>query len=544
MWYDIHRKAFATQIFKKGAYPVFLSPSFNQRKMLLENIVLRDRGDNKEGDPAKRSAETDGGSSPSARKLGPGSTWSLSPFTFLFRRKGYFIFYHSLHLNKIFGDERLAKLYRMGKSGQFLGGEALKEVLATADGEDTTDDLTLLIDGGFLIPGGIDPFLPLFKKQGECRLSRPHVGLLYLLLTNNCNLRCGYCSIESLERKPHSFMYHSMTSEMARRGADLFFDVLDPQVREPRVFYYGGEPLLNWSVFHDSLAYIREKEGRGVTDGRKVDISLVCNGTLVTEENVKVMKELSLSASVSLDGLKHHHDMMRVQREGLGSWEDSLRGYFLIRKYSGRCGISCTLGPHNIDDIEEVAEFFAAQLECRGLGFNIMKGLPAGNTVEVSAETVTRQIIKAYQIFRRYGIYEDRIMRKVSAFVTEEPWIHDCGGYGGQIALCADGALGPCHIAADDHRFCWGHLDEPGIKDLILHGELMRDFCRRSPILMKECYDCVGLGICGGGCAEEAFVKYGDIFALDRNFCIHCKTLIEWMCDDLAVKLKTSGELP
>ncbi|MHC9544579.1 MAG: radical SAM protein [Vulcanimicrobiota bacterium] len=522
---------------------MFVSPSFNQRKMLLGNIELRDRGSTKGGRSPGRSAERDRCSTQAGSEQGLGTAWRLSPFTFLFRRKDYSVFYHSLGLNKIFGDERLAKLHEMGKSGQLHGTEAWKEVLASPDGRDVSGDLSLLIDGRFLIPEGVDPFLPLAGKQGQCSLKKPHIGLLYLLITNECNLRCGYCSIESPVRKPQSFIYHSMTAEMARRGVDLFFEVLNPSAREPRVFYYGGEPLLNWIVFQDSLSYIREKEEKGVTQGRKMDISLVCNGTLVTEENVKVMKALSLSASVSLDGMKHHHDLMRVFRRGGGSWEDSLRGYFLIRKYTGRCGVSCTVGPHNLDDIEVVAEFFATRLECRGLGFNIMKGLPSGNSVEVSAEMVTRQLIKAYQVFRRYGIYEDRIMRKVSAFVNEEPWIHDCGGYGGQIALCADGVLGPCHIAADDHRFCWGHLDDRDIRDRILHSELTHDFCRRSPVTMKECFDCVGLGICGGGCAEEAYVKHGDIFALDRNFCIHCKTLIEWMCDDLAVKLRTSGEL-
>lgn len=510
--------------------------------MLLENIVLRDRGNNKGGQSPGRSAERDRSSAQVGSDRDLHAAWRLSPFTFLFRRKGYCAFYHSLRLNKIFGDERLTKLYRMGKSGSIYGTEAWREALAAPDGRDVSDDLSLLIDGGFLIPEDIDPFLPLIRKQGDSNLRNPHIGLLYLLLTDQCNLRCCYCSIENPERKPQSFTYHSMTAEMARQGVDLFFEVLSPNVREPRVFYYGGEPLLNRSVFNDSLSYIREKEEKGVTEGRKVEISMVCNGTLVTEENVKVMKELSLSASVSLDGMKHHHDLMRVLRGGGGSWEDSIRGYFLIRKYTGRCGISCTLGPHNIDDIEEVAEFFATRLECRGLGFNIMKGLPAGNSLEVSAEKVTGQIIKAYQVFRRYGIYEDRIMRKVSAFVAEVPWIHDCGGYGGQIALCADGILGPCHIAADDHRFLWGHLNDRDIKDRILHSELTSDFCRRSPVTMKECFDCVGLGICGGGCAEEAYVKHGDIFKLDSNFCIHCKALIQWMCDDLAVKLRRTGE--
>ena len=516
----------------KRGLPVLISPTLEQRKALLGNISLRDRGN------GRRSASGRG------RDPGPlksGRTWRLSPFAFLFSGKGYSALYHSLGLNKIFGGRRLAKLHAMGKSGQYFPAGAWRDLLGKGGESDSERELSMLVDGGFLVPEGENPLLPLTARQGQCRLRKPHIGLLYLLITNDCNLRCGYCSIESLQRKPSSFRYHLMQPETARRGIDLFFDLLEPGVKEPRVFYYGGEPLLNTGVFLDSASYIRERERGGAAQCRKTDISMVCNGTLVTEQNAAAMKELSISASVSLDGLKHHHDGMRLRRDGAGSWEDSIRGYFLIRKHTGRCGISCTLGPHNIGAIEELAEFFATKLECRGLGFNIMKGLPAGNDLEVPVNDVTMQIIRAYEVFRRYGIYEDRIMRKISSFVLEEPWIHDCGGYGGQIALCADGVMGPCHVAADDHRFCWGSLDDPGIRESILNGGLTLDFCRRSPLTMKECFDCVGLGICGGGCAEEAFIKHGDIFALDGSFCVHCKTLLRWMFDDMASKLKASG---
>jgi uncharacterized protein len=177
------------------------------------------------------------------------------------------------------------------------------------------------------------------------------------------------------------------------------------------------------------------------------------------------------------------------------------------------------------------------------MGFNILKGLPPGSSVEVPAGKITEQLVKAYRIFRRYGIYEDRMMRKVRSFVNEEPWIHDCGGYGGQVAMCADGAVGPCHIAADDHRFLWGSIDRENLVQEILEGEMTRQWCARSPIIMEACRDCIAIGICGGGCAEEAFMKTGDIGHLDEAFCAHCKTILEWMFDDLAEKLKLAGDL-
>jgi uncharacterized protein len=467
-----------------------------------------------------------------------------SPFAFLIKKRHYSVLYHSLNLGKIFGDGRLARLFALGRKGRPALLEQYLQILKSEGGERAIDELELLIRHQFLVPHGVDPYAPLKARQNERRFIKPQVGLLYLLISNDCNLRCGYCTIESAGRKHGSFRYSQMTKETARSGVDLFLKVLDPHINEPRIIYYGGEPLLNPETYYDSLAYIREKEKLGLFNGMSCEVSMVCNGTLVTEEIVKRMKELSASASVSLDGLKCHHDLMRKYRDGRGSFEEALRGYSLIRKHLGGCGISCTLGPHNYNDIEEIAEFFTTRLECRGLGFNIMKGLPPGNELEVPVDKITGQLIKAYKMLRKFGIYEDRIMRKVKSFVNEEPWIYDCGGYGGQIALCADGFIGPCHIAADDHRFCWGTIDDENLKREILEGQLMRQWCGRSPLKMKECYDCIGLAICGGGCADEAYVKNGELYAMDKSFCDHCKGLVEWLCDDLAEKLIARGAIP
>ncbi len=472
----------------------------------------------------------------------------ISPFVFLLRRRGYVALYHSLSLKKLFGDETLTSLYLQGRRGSKSPpcSLPLREYLETlSEGSEPSqarEDLAMLLDLEFIVPHESDA-RDLLRDARKNRIFSGHrIGLLYLLVSNECNLRCRYCSIECLDRKPLHFNYSQMSPSLAGKGIRLFLSLLDRKVLSPQVIYYGGEPLLNWSVLRGSLEEIREMEREGLFNGAAAECSIVCNGTLVTPDIAQQMKRLSLRASVSIDGLARHHDLYRRYRDGRGSWEDSLRGYRILKDHLGECGISCTLGPHNINDIEEIAEYFASRLECRGLGFNLIKGLPEGSDLDVSSRRVTEKIIKAYEIFRRYGVYEDRITRKIRAFVDEQPWIFDCAGYGGQMAICADGVIGPCHIAAEAHRFIWGHIDEDDIAERIEGSSLTREWCRRSPLLMEECSDCIGLGICGGGCADEAFVKGGSISALDRAFCEHCRHLIGWMCDDLARRMKDSGK--
>lgn len=467
-------------------------------------------------------------------------SYCLSPFVFLYKGRNYHALYHSLNIKKVFGDERLAGIYKMGKSNRIIN---VSDLINCLGNENVRKELELLIKNGFIIPDKMDPYMPLKRKQKEKRFNQPNIGLMYLLISNECNLRCGYCSIESLERKPKTFKYSNMSKETARKGIDLFLDFVCKGMPEARFVFYGGEPMLNWETFSDSLDYINEKRKHRFLRDINLTIDAVSNGTLITDEIAKKLKKSSASIAVSIDGLELHHDRMRTYRDGKGSWKDSLRGFHILKKHLSRCGISCTLGPHNYEDIEEIVEFFATRLEISGLGFNLMRGLPPGNDIEMSGDIITRHLIKAYKILRRFGIFEDRIMRKISSFVNEEQWIHDCAGFGGQIALCADGIVGPCQVAADDHRFCWGHINDRDLRKKIKNSELTREWCRRSPINMKQCIDCVGLGICGGGCAEEAYIKHKDIYGLDDCFCEHCKELIKWMIDDMAEKLIDSGKL-
>lgn len=474
----------------------------------------------------------------------------VSPFVFLICRRGYTALYHSLSLRKVFGGRHLESVFRKSRGTaktpprSFPLREYLELISDDGDIRRAREDLAMLLDLELLVPEGLDPMEPLRRESSNRIFSRHRIGLLYLLVSNDCNLRCRYCSIECGERKPEHFIYSRMSTQTAEKGLRLFLRLLDSRVRSPQVIFYGGEPLLNWPVIEDSIHRIRDMEKEGLFNGAAVECSIVCNGTLVTPEIASQMRKLSLRASVSIDGLARHHDLYRRYRDGRGSWDEAVRGYRLLKDHLGECGISCTLGAHNLDDIEEIAEFFAGSLECRGLGFNLIKGLPAGNDLDVPSGLVTDKIIRAYGIFRRYGVYEDRITRKIRSFVDEEPWIFDCAGYGGQIALCADGVTGPCHIAADAHRFIWGHIDEEDLAGKIAEGSLTRQWCRRSPLLMQQCSDCPGLGICGGGCADEAFIKGGSIDIVDRAFCDHCLHLLGWMFDDLAAKMKESGALP
>ncbi len=50
---------------------------------------------------------------------------------------------------------------------------------------------------------------------------------------------------------------------------------------------------------------------------------------------------------------------------------------------------------------------------------------------------------------------------------------------------------------------------------------------------MEKCCYCPALGICGGGCGFNAFVRHGSIHEIDDTFCSHSLYTLEWLIWDL-----------
>ena len=76
---------------------------------------------------------------------------------------------------------------------------------------------------------------------------------------------------------------------------------LDSEDANPVVIFYGGEPLVNFPV----LVHIAERFNALRTVEKcikNVELSMVTNGLLLTEERILKLKELGVSIAISCDG--------------------------------------------------------------------------------------------------------------------------------------------------------------------------------------------------------------------------------------------------
>jgi radical SAM protein with 4Fe4S-binding SPASM domain len=286
------------------------------------------------------------------------------------------------------------------------------------------------------------------------------------------------------------------------------------------------------------MRYVRELEDRGAFK-RPVEMSLLTNGALVDGRTIRAAVETETDVSVSIDGPRRLHDAARVDINKRGTFDQAMRGFRMFRDAGLNPGVSCTLNRHNINEIDEIVDFIIGELKPPGMGFNaLLPTMGSGNPLDVSHELVARQLLVAFQRLREHGIYEDRIMRRVTPFKEQSFHFKDCMGVGGQIVITPEGSIGPCqaYLGMDEYfPLTVDALHErlPDIdSDDVYEQSLFEEWRYRFPLNMEACADCFAIAVCGGGCPYASEVNHGSIWEIDERICYQAKTTLEWMIWD------------
>lgn len=454
------------------------------------------------------------------RVLGSSEKLKISPFVKIFRKGNKIALFHTLLMKKAYGNIELEEYLKNIENGK-------------------TRDISIkkqLLENGFLVEKSFSK--ENFYNDFRIRLleQQPSIGLMYIIVTDSCNFRCKYCFIKEAEEKKH-LEYGHMSYETAREGVEFFINQIIRQGNK-RIIFYGGEPLLNYEVIKDIIEYIRERERQNAFKG-PVNIQMVTNGSLITKKMTDFFAKMRVNISVSIDGPKEIHDKMRVYRKVGGTFKDSLRGFYLLKDAGLDPGISCTICKHNVNRLAEIVEYFAKELKIKGLGFNLPNLIPGQENLDVPNEVITKNIIKAYEKCRKYGIIEDRVFnRRILPFVEERFWLTDCAGCGNQIVLLPNGAIGPCHAFLAYKKYFPSNCF---FRENLVRNPVWIEWKKRAPLNMDKCRDCAAISICGGGCAYNAHENKGSIWDLDERICYFCNKVLEWMIWDLYKKLKISN---
>lgn len=417
-----------------------------------------------------------------------------------------------------------------------LPEEEAREIARRASGEDGEDALRELGALQLFEPAGGSPrdgFVALNRLLGQDPARPVPLQSLIAHVTQDCNLRCTYCYAD------HG-LYGStdralMTPETARSYVDLLIRESGGE-RSLHFTFFGGEPLMNFPVLRDAVAYGRARAGE---TGKRIHFSMTTNGTLFDEESIRFVIENRVAVTVSLDGPPEVNDAVRIRAGGAGSYASALERLRPLLE-ARPVPVRVTLTRRSLE-VERIVDHLL------GEGFSEVGVTPAatlhpelriagrdwerlGDELEAAARRFESETLAG----ARWGFTNVKAL--VRQFHEGASRGYPCGAGAGLLAGSARGELYACHRNVNDPRFAMGSLGE-GI-DRGRQGDLLR----RVHVAEKpECDRCWLRSLCAGGCYHVGAMMGGRVSSVPIEMCDHIR---RWYLTGLKVYLTLLEERP
>lgn len=332
------------------------------------------------------------------------------------------------------------------------------------------------------------------------------VKALCLHIAHDCNLACRYCFAEEGEYKGRRAL---MSYEVGKQALDFLIQHSGNR-RNLEVDFFGGEPLMNFDVVKQLVAYGREQE---VLHDKKFRFTLTTNGILLDDDIIEFINQEMSNVVLSIDGRKEVNDFMRPARNGKGSYDVILPKFKKVAESRNQTNyyVRGTFTHHNLD-------FAADVLHLADLGFEQISVEPVVAAPEesyaIKKEDIAR-ICEEYDALAKEMIERKKKGRGFHFFhfmidLTGGPCVakrlSGCGSGTEYLAVTPWGDLYPCHQFVGTEEFLMGNVFDGVIKTDI------RDEFKLCNVYAKEkCKECFARFYCSGGCAANSFHFHGTI---------------------------------
>lgn len=363
------------------------------------------------------------------------------------------------------------------------------------------DEILALKDDGLLFSKDIyEDYIMDFKKRETV------VKALCLHIAHDCNLACRYCFAEEGE-------YHGrrafMSFEVGKKALDFLVANSGNRVNL-EVDFFGGEPLMNWQVVKDLVAYGRSMEKE---HNKKFRFTLTTNGVLLNDDILEFANKEMGNIVLSIDGRKEVHDFMRPHRGGQGSYDEIVPKFQKAAESREQMNyyVRGTFTHHNLDFSKDV-------LHLADLGFQQISVEPV---VADSKEDYALQEADIPQILEEYDKLAQELLARKKAgkgvnffhFMIDleggpcvAKRLSGCGTGTEYLAVTPWGDFYPCHQFVGQEEFLMGNVDE-GIR----RTDIRDEFKTCNVYAKEKCKNCFAKFYCSGGCAANSYNFHGNI---------------------------------
>lgn len=384
------------------------------------------------------------------------------------------------------------------------------------DVKDIFDDLEELRKAGKLFTE--DEFANVafdFKKRQSV------VKALCLHVAHDCNLACKYCFAGEGEYKGDRAL---MSYEVGKRAFDFLVENSGTR-HNLEVDFFGGEPLMNWDVVKQLVAYGHELEK---THDKKFRFTLTTNGVLLDDEVMEFANREMSNVVLSLDGRKEVHDRLRTTANGKGSYDLIVPKFIKMAESRGQKDyyIRGTYTHYNTDftsDILHMADlgFKEISIEPVVADPNEPYALKKEDLPKLCSEydRLAVEMLKRRRAGNGFNFYHYMIDLTGGPCIVKR--ISGCGVGTEYMAVTPCGDFYPCHQFVGDPDFLMGN-----VYDGITNAGVRDTFKLCNVYAHEECKTCFARLYCSGGCAANAYHATGSVNGIYELGCdLHRKRI-------------------
>ena len=399
------------------------------------------------------------------------------------------------------GNTREQVLAEVARKHLDISGEDLIECYEQVEG--------LKKAGKLFVPDSYEPMAGKLKRK-----TAGVVKALCLHIAHTCNLNCSYCFASQGKYNGDRAV---MSFEVGKRALDFLIENSGTR-RNLEVDFFGGEPLMNFQVVKDLVAYARSVEKQYNKNFR---FTLTTNGMLIDDDVIDFCNRECHNVVLSLDGRKEIHDRYRVDYAGKGSWEKIVPKFQkLVEARNGKeyymRGTFTHANPDFLEDIKTMLDLGFTELSMEPVV--CAPGDPAELT-EADREIVKDQYEQLAMLMRErdkvgkpFTFYHYMIDLQGGPCIYKR--ISGCGSGTEYMAVTPWGDLYPCHQFVGDEKYLLGNIFD-GVQNTSIQDEFMG--C--NVYAREACRDCWARLYCSGGCAANAYHATGSVMGVYEPGC-------------------------
>ena len=330
---------------------------------------------------------------------------------------------------------------------------------------------------------------------------------LVILLSQRCNLACEYC-----------FAHDAHSNEIIDKdtlSTAIQYVFSNPESGRKRfVFLGGGEPTVTWELLTWAIDQIRE-----LSNGQEYRISIMTNGTLLSESRILWLKERNVHVGLSFDVLPDVKDAQRpFPDKSRSSYDKVAEAIGILLANDMIPGIRSTITEACVSRMPEMVEHVHAHFpDVKNMTFEHVTrdGLEKTDYYDRFFES----FFKARALAEQYGIKLENSTTTSVLFPRERT----CSG---ELCITPTGTLVACHRASSARdslydRFLFGsvdgavNIDPERIERLLAFSNEKRESC-------KTCFafwSCVG--VCPNNRASYSDAQFEALCRFNQKMIRH-----------------------